>query len=74
MGDSGADIFPFWDVCRAESGAFVIRVGQDRLMALPAEQHAGKRISSAAVCHPKMLRCGICERNASVRLVMRLCR
>ena len=42
VGDSGADIFTFWEVCRQLGCEFVIRVCQDRLVALePEEQEAG---------------------------------
>ena len=44
VGDSGADIFTFWEVCRQLRCDFVIRVCQDRLVALPAEQQEAGRI------------------------------
>ena len=43
VGDSGADMFTFWEVCRTLGCDFVIRVCQDRLVALPdAQQEAGR--------------------------------
>lgn len=44
VGDSGADIFTFWEVCRQLGCDFVIRVCQDRLVALPPEQQEAGRI------------------------------
>jgi hypothetical protein len=44
VGDSGADIFTFWEVCRMLGGDFVIRVCQDRLVALPASQQEAGRL------------------------------
>jgi hypothetical protein len=44
VGDSGADIFTFWEVCRHLGCDFVIRVCQDRLVALPPEQQEAGRI------------------------------
>lgn len=43
VGENGADLFTFWDVCRKLGCDFVIRVCQDRLVALePEEQEAGR--------------------------------
>lgn len=44
VGDSGADIFTFWEVCHHLGCDFVIRVCQDRLVALPPEQQEAGRI------------------------------
>jgi hypothetical protein len=46
VGDSGADIFTFWEVCRKLRCDFVIRVCQDRLVALPPEEQEARRILS----------------------------
>ncbi|GHO71301.1 hypothetical protein KSC_101930 [Ktedonobacter sp. SOSP1-52] len=43
VGGSGADLFTFWEVCRHLECDFVIRICQDRLVRLPADQQeAGK--------------------------------
>jgi hypothetical protein len=56
VGDSGADIFTFWEVCRQLRCDFVIRVCQDRLVALPPEQQEAGRIlqhlRTLAECQP----------------------
>jgi hypothetical protein len=44
VGDSGADIFTFWEVCRQLGCDFVIRVCQDRLVALEAEEQEAGRV------------------------------
>jgi hypothetical protein len=44
VGDSGADIFTFWEVCRHLGADFVIRVCQDRLVALEAEEQEAGRV------------------------------
>lgn len=44
VGDSGADIFTFWEVCRQLGCDFVIRLCQDRLVALPPDQQEARRL------------------------------
>src|SRR5260370_9947648 len=45
VGDSGADIFTFWEVCRNLGCAFVIRLCQNRLVALPQEEQEGEQLA-----------------------------
>jgi hypothetical protein len=62
VGDSGADIFTFWEICRHLGCDFVVRVCQDRLVALPPEEQQARRILQ----HLRKLATGLPAQDAQV--------